>query len=110
MNTMPNPPPWSPQVDKEVLPEVWEHREFLTDGYYTEEQEVYPHDRAFEMGAACSGSAHSLALCGNFRTCIQCAADWGYREDQEYQASMANDLQAFERITRGFVLSAAHVH
>ena len=90
MNIMPNPPPWSRQVDKEVLPEYWEHRELLTGGqggayqtYYTEEQEVYPHDRAFEMGAACSGSAHSLALCGNFRTCIQCAADWGHREDQE---------------------------
>ena len=73
---MPNPPPWSPQVDKEVLPEVWEHREFLTDGYYTEAQEVFPHDRAYEMGAACTRSAHGYALCGMYRTCIQCAAEW----------------------------------
>ena len=99
---MPNPPPWSPQVDKEVLPEVWEHREFLTDGYYTEAQEVFPHDRAYEMGAACTRSAHGYALCGMYRTCIQCAAEWGRREDEEYQTCMTQDLQLFEQITRDF--------
>jgi len=110
MDNVPNPPPWSLEEDKEILPEYWEHREFLTDKYYTEEQEVYPHDRAFEMGAACAVSAHGQVLCGNYKTCIQCAAEWGQREDQEYQGGMANDLQAFERITRSFVISAAHVN
>ena len=117
MNVTPNPPPWSRQTDKELLPEYWERRELLTGGqggalqlYYTEEQEVYPHDRAYEMGAACQQSPHSYTRCGHYRTCIQCAAEWGQREDQENRVNMTNDLQNFEELTRGYYLSAAHVH
>ena len=61
------------------------------------------------MGAACQQSPHSYTMCGHFRTCIQCAAEWGQREDQENRANMTNDLQNFEELTRDYYFSAAQV-